>query len=90
MHKQVGPYLQNLRQQRGLSIRQLSRQVGFTPSYLSLVERGRRDLSIPALYSLINALNGDFVNALHRLALDAGVPADSLPSDYYSPQERIL
>ncbi len=78
MGKQVGTYLETLRQQRGVSIRQLGGRVGLSPAHLSMVERGQREVSIHTLYPLVQALDGDFMRALSLLALDAGVPEDAL------------
>lgn len=47
--REIGPAIRELRQKQGLSLRDLSREAGFSISFLSLVERG---LSSPALTSL--------------------------------------
>lgn len=78
MGKRVGTYIQELRQQHGLSIRQLGSLVGLSHTHLSLLERGQRETSINTLYPLMQALNGDFINALRLLALDAGVPEEDV------------
>lgn len=76
MGVRLGSYLQTLRQQQRTSIRQLGCQVGLSPSYLSLLERGQRETSLNNLYPLILALKGNFNHALRLLALDAGVPEE--------------
>lgn len=77
MGKRVGSYIQELRHQQGVSIRQLGDQIGLSPAHLSLLERGQREISINALYPLIRALQGDFANAVHLFTLDAGVPEEA-------------
>ncbi|MCB0190749.1 MAG: helix-turn-helix transcriptional regulator [Anaerolineae bacterium] len=78
MGKRVGKYLQQLREAQGQSMRQLGTQVGISPSHLCLVETGQREVSITLLFPIIKALDGDFVNALKLLVLDAGVPAEAI------------
>jgi transcriptional regulator with XRE-family HTH domain len=81
MGKRLGTYVQELRQQKGASIRRLGDQLGLSPSHLSLIERGQREVSISTLYPIVQALDGDFARALCLLALDAGVPEEELPQD---------
>lgn len=81
MGKQVGNYIQKLREAKGLGLRQLGDQISLSPSHLSMVEKGKREVSITVLYPIIEALDGNFVNALRFLALDAGVPHDVIIHD---------
>ncbi len=78
MGKEVGLYIQELRTNQGIGLRRLSDQIGLSAAHLSMVEHGRRETSVTVLYDIIRTLNGDFVDALQRLALDAGVPAEVL------------
>ena len=78
MGVRLGEYLKELRKDRGLGISQVARKAGCTRSYLYLVERGKRDVSLRTLYCLVNAIGGDFNYALQLLALDAGVPPEAL------------
>ncbi len=78
MGKQLGTYIKRLRRQRGASIRQVGGQIGLSPSHLSLIESGQREASIHTLYPLVQALEGDFSQALHLLVMDAGVPEEAL------------
>ncbi len=78
MGKQLGLYVQGLRQQRGESIRQLGNEIGLSAAHLSLIERGQREVSIQVLYPLVQALDGDFRRALSLLAMDAGIPEEAL------------
>ena len=78
MGKQVGQYLQELRTEQSLSIRGLGEQVNLSPAHLSLVENGRREVSITVLFQVIKALHGDFATALRLQVLDAGIPAEAI------------
>lgn len=80
MGKRVGKYLQQLRQNQGVSIRQLGEQVCLSPAHLSMVEKGRREVSIMVLFPIVKALNGNFECALRLLVLDAGIPEDAVAS----------
>jgi XRE family transcriptional regulator, stress-response regulator len=79
MGEKVGTYIRQLRQQRQISIRSLGGQVGVSPAYLSLIERGKREAAVHVLYPIVDSLNGDFAHVLRLLAMDAGVPEGALP-----------
>lgn len=53
----VGPLLKQLRGERGISIRQLSRLSGISANALSMIERGLTSPSVSTLYRLTDALN---------------------------------
>src|SRR5260370_17424288 len=53
----LGPGIRRARLQRGLSLAQLSALSGFSPSFLSLVERNRTSPSLTSLTKLAEALN---------------------------------
>lgn len=78
MGKLVGEYLQKIRTAQGCSLRQLATRADVSPSHVSLVEKGQREISIEALFPIITALNGNFVEALRLLALDAGIPPEAI------------
>lgn len=52
-----GERIRNLRQERKLSLKELSRKSGLSVSYLSEVERGRKTPSLNTIDKLCNALN---------------------------------
>lgn len=81
MGKQVGKYIQQLRESRGVGLRQLGDQIGLSASHLSMVEHGQREVSIVILYGITAALDGDFISALRLLAVDAGVPEEAIIDD---------
>jgi len=49
----LGPRLRELRQRRGLSIKEAARQAGLSASFLSLVEREQSDLAMNRLMRLL-------------------------------------
>ncbi len=53
----VGQLLRQLRQERGISIRELSRKSGLSANALSMIERGLTSPSVSTLYRLTDALN---------------------------------
>jgi transcriptional regulator with XRE-family HTH domain len=53
----VGPLLKRLREERGISIRELSRLSGISANALSMIERGLTSPSVSTLYRLTDALN---------------------------------
>jgi quercetin dioxygenase-like cupin family protein len=54
--REIGATIRALRQERGLSLRDLSGLTGFSISFLSLVERGRSSLALTSLQKVANAL----------------------------------
>ena len=75
---QLGSYIRNLRECKGMSTYQAGQAANCSPTVFSLVERGKRGVSIPMLWQIISALDGDMRRALILLARDAGVPAEAL------------
>ncbi len=55
----VGTAIRKLRQEKGLSLRELSEASGFSVSFLSLVERGRSSLALTSLQKAAEALGTD-------------------------------
>jgi transcriptional regulator with XRE-family HTH domain len=53
----VGHLLRQLREERGISIRELSRMSGLSANALSMIERGLSSPSVSTLYRLTDALN---------------------------------
>ncbi len=74
--REIGATIRALRQERGLSLRDLSRLTGFSISFLSLVERGRSSLALTSLQKVATALGasvGSFFPEVDR-ARGAHVP----------------
>ncbi len=64
--QRVGEIVRELRARQGLSLRTLAARAGFSPSFLSQVERGQASPSISSLERLAQALGvtlGDFFRA---------------------------
>lgn len=78
MGQRVRSYIRQLREAQGKSTHDLARKAGCTASMISVVEIGKRGISLPLLYKVISALNGDMNHALTLWALDAGVPGEAL------------
>ena len=53
---QLGPRLRRVRQQRGLSVRELARRISCSPSLISQIERGLSAPSVGVLYALASEL----------------------------------
>ncbi len=53
---QLGQAIRNVREQRGLSLRELARRVNVSPSFVSQIELGKANPSVGTLYSLVAVL----------------------------------
>jgi transcriptional regulator with XRE-family HTH domain len=53
----LGSRLKELREKRGVSLRELSRLSGLSANTLSMIERGQSSPSVSTLYRLVDALN---------------------------------
>ena len=53
---QLGQSIRDLREQRGLSLRELARRVSVSPSFVSQIELGKANPSVGTLYSLLSVL----------------------------------
>lgn len=56
-NKMLGKNIRTLRKKRNLSIDELSQLIGISPSFLGLIERGQRGLSIDNLCRICNMFN---------------------------------
>lgn len=50
----IGQILRSLREERGLSLRKLAEETGFSPSFLSRLENGKSSITIQNLIKLLN------------------------------------
>lgn len=71
---QLGAAIRAAREQRGLSLREVARRVGVSPSFVSQVETGKANPSVGTLYSLVGVL-GTSLDDLIGEAGGNGVPA---------------
>lgn len=62
----LGLRLQTLRQGRGVSLRELARQAGLAPSFLSRIERNQTSPSISSLQKICKALRMSFSDVLRE------------------------
>ena len=53
---QLGAALRAVREERGLSLREVARRVGVSPSFVSQVETGKANPSVGTLYALVGVL----------------------------------
>jgi transcriptional regulator with XRE-family HTH domain len=56
LQEDVGPRLRAHREQRGLSLRELARRLGVSPSAISQIETGKSRPSVSTLYSIVSEL----------------------------------
>jgi transcriptional regulator with XRE-family HTH domain len=56
-HEEVGPRLRERREERGLSLRELARRLGISPSAVSQIETGKSQPSVSTLYAIVTELD---------------------------------
>ena len=78
----LGSALRSLRQSRDLSLAQVARGTGISPSFLSLVENGRSDLSLGRLTRLVQFFGISFTELLP--------PAQGADPDVVRRSERLV
>ena len=78
----VGEVIRQLRQQRGLSLRDLAAQSGLSQSFLGAVERGRSDIAVGRLAQVAAVLGYD-VASLLGYSLRQATPV------FVQPEEHI-
>jgi transcriptional regulator with XRE-family HTH domain len=60
----VGQAIRAMRQQRAMTLDELSERAGLSPSFMSLVERGRSSLALTSLFAVARALGVDVAQLL--------------------------
>jgi transcriptional regulator with XRE-family HTH domain len=63
----VGEAIRRIREQKGISVRTLAAEAGFSPNFLSQVENGQASPSIHSLQKIVHAIGvtlGEFFHAL--------------------------
>jgi transcriptional regulator with XRE-family HTH domain len=77
---QIGRRLREARMARGISLRELARRVGVSPSFVSQVERGKANPSVGTLYAFVTKLGASLdeltVEHPEPVAADESAPAD--------------
>ena len=71
---QLGQAIRAVREQRGLSLRELARRVNVSPSFVSQIELGKANPSVGTLYALVSVL-GTTLDDLMGDGSDDDVPA---------------
>ena len=66
VRERVGLNLQRLRREKGLSQEELADRAQIHQTYLSGVERGKRNPTITVLQRIAQALNADIMDLLER------------------------
>ena len=74
---QLGAAIRSAREERGLSLREVARRVGVSPSFVSQVETGKANPSVGTLYALVGVL-GTSLDDLIGGAGANGAPAGSV------------
>ncbi|HLK01812.1 MAG TPA: XRE family transcriptional regulator [Streptosporangiaceae bacterium] len=75
----LGPRLRSARSERGLSVRELARRVGCSPSLISQIERGTSVPSVGILYSLATELASSLDHLVFGSSPPAASPAAAAP-----------
>lgn len=65
METSIGQVIKRLRQERKITLQQLSAQVGLSPSFLSQLERGNTTIAIDSLVKVAEALGTDIYAILN-------------------------
>lgn len=63
--KQIGKQLKYYRRREGLTQEELAEIAGFSRSYYTEIETGKRNISILNLYRIANALDISLIDVLH-------------------------
>ena len=83
---QIGGRLREEREQRGISLRELARRVGVSPSLVSQIELDRVNPSVSTLYALVTELGMTMSDVFGDA--DASEPVAPQPRDGDGPVER--
>lgn len=73
----IGPIIRRLRQEQGLSLRDLSNRTGLSTGFLSLAERGKSSFALTSLHTVATALGAnmtEFFPSVTSADDDHGVP----------------
>jgi transcriptional regulator with XRE-family HTH domain len=82
LEEDVGPRLRAHREQRGLSLRELARRLGVSPSAISQIETGKSRPSVSTLYSIVSELGMslDELFGAQKPAPPASAPTPATPT----------
>ena len=90
LEEDVGPRLRAYREQRGLSLRELARRLGVSPSAISQIETGKSRPSVSTLYSIVSELGMslDELFGAPKPAPPAAPPTAATPTPRPSGQKQ--
>jgi transcriptional regulator with XRE-family HTH domain len=80
LEEDVGPRLRAYREQRGLSLRELARRLGVSPSAISQIETGKSRPSVSTLYSIVSELGMSLDELFGAPKQPAAPPAAAAPA----------
>ena len=69
---ELGRSIRTVREQRGLSLRELARRVDVSPSFISQIELGKANPSVGTLYSIVSVLGTTLDDLIGEPDRDAG------------------
>lgn len=64
--EELGKYLNKIRTDRGISLREVYKRTGITFSHLSMIENGKRNVTPALLKNLANLYNVDYINLYEK------------------------
>lgn len=82
---QLGQAVRDLREQRGLSLRELARRVNVSPSFVSQIELGKANPSVGTLYALLTVLGTTLDDLIGGEPDGRPRPLDPPPTDGAGP-----
>ncbi|GAY07685.1 cupin domain-containing protein [Pseudonocardia sp. N23] len=90
MEPEARTRLRTARTDAQLSVRELSRRVGISPSMLSQIENGHSEPSVATLYSLVSELEISLDQLLAGPGAERGPRAPVTPSPLVTPDRRAV
>jgi len=70
MHNKLGATLRKLRELRGITQSELAEKAGFTITYISLIESGKRNPTAQALHKIADVLDAEIIAVSRNLKKD--------------------
>ena len=88
----IGPRLREQRESLGMSLREIARRIGVSPSLISQIERDKVNPSVSTLYALAQELGlnmGDLF-AVEDESPGPRRPAEDVPTPVVTPEQRAV
>src|ERR1700742_3359263 len=80
----VGEGLRQHRQEAGMSLRALAREVGVSPSLISQIEHGKATPSVGTLYAIVSTLDVSLDELFFDVPRPGSTPSEPLPAERHS------